>query len=168
LCLVVVGIVVAAHAFWLSQRATETEIEQGLALLGRLESAMADVGALVKDTIPGPETADLMVAEESEGLAVAALQARLSDLARSAGLRIESAGGLPVREVGPLTLIGLRIEVGGGDEAVGRLLHGIETARPVLLIEGARLRSAAVGSGQGVEASLDIYAALGTARTDQP
>ncbi len=168
LCAVTAGLVAVGQALWSEHRSIESRIEEGRVLLGRLEAAEMDVRALPGDTTAPANTADAMIAEESEGLAVAALQARLSDLASAAGLRIESSGNLPARDEGPLKLIGLRIEISGKDADVSQVLHGIETARPVLLIEGARIRGGQLEPEPRTDVSLDVYAAFEAKPGEQP
>lgn len=147
---------------------TESRIEESRLLLGRLEAAIAETRAPAANAETSEAAAGLMVPEESKGLAIAALQTQLSEIAQTVGLRLESAGELPAREDGPLTLIGLRLEISGGDEAVGRLLHGIETSRPMLVIEGARLSGRIAASAGQIDASIDVYAALEATGAQQP
>lgn len=154
------GLTVTAQALWNKHLETETAIEDSRILLGRLEQAVAEARPHEGAEQLSNDAADVMMVEESEGLAIAALQARLSDLASASGLRIESSSGLPARDQGALRLIGLRIEVSGSDETVGQVLHGIETARPLLLIEGARIRGRSGESEPRVDAILDVYAAV--------
>ncbi len=168
LCAVTAGFVVVGQVIWAEHRSIEARIEEGRVLLGRLEAAAVVARVSPGDTAAPVDTADVMIAEESEGLAIAALQARLSDLASAAGLRVESSGGLPSRDEGPLKLIGLRIEVSGKDAAVGKMLHSIETVRPVLLIEGARIRGGQMEPEPQVEANLDVYAAFEPKPGEQP
>lgn len=157
---VIAGIAAVANLLWTDQAVIETRIEEGRVLLGRLEAAAADKRVVTGGDGVTDAVADVMIAEESEGLAVAALQTLLSELASASGLRIESSGSLPSRDQGTLKLIGLRIEVSGKDEDVGRVMHSIETARPILLIEGARIRGGQSEPEPKVEASLDVYAAF--------
>lgn len=168
LCLVVGGVGGVALAFYQHHLATEGRIEEARGLLARLETAIGEARQPGQTPAASDAADGLMMAEQSKGLAIAALQTRLSEMAQSAGLRVESASELPISAQGPLSLVGLRIEISGGDEAVGRLLHGIETARPMLLIEGARLRSGVASPTGQIDASLDIYAALETAEATAP
>lgn len=167
-CAVIAVFVIATQLLWAGHRSIEYRIEEGRVLLGRLEAAVSHARfASTSKAYPG-EIAEVVIAEEIEGLAIAALQARLSDLASAAGLRIESSGGLPSREDGALRLVGLRIEISGKDADVGKVLHSIETARPIMMIEGARIRGGQAEPEPRVEASLDVYAAYEPGQQVQP
>lgn len=156
---VIAGFLSGARVLSSEHHAIEQRIEEGRVLLGRLEAAASKARIAATGEAATGELGDIMMAEGSEGLAIAALQTRLSDLASAAGLRIESSGGLPARVEGALTLIGLRIEISGRDTDVGKVLYSIETTHPILLIEGARIRGGQSEAETQVEASLDVYAA---------
>ena len=150
------GLAIASH-----MAGTAAAIEDGRELLGRLEASLVSrPPAEGAEGAPEPAPAEIFIEGPSEAIALAGLQSRLSALAESHGLRLQSATGLPARDEGPLRLIGLHIESSGAIESVLRLVHGLETERPVLILEAMRLSRTIAEGPARIDASMDVWAAL--------
>lgn len=92
------------------------------------------------------------------------LQTALSGIAQANGVRIQSARKLPDRVRPPLRLAGIGINLTTDINSLQKLLHGIEAARPYLLVESADLAplgntGSAAGGPTLIEIRLDVFAA---------
>lgn len=153
---------------WDRYSETSQAIEERRLLLGRL-NAKAD--ALAKGTAGDPsqveaQTKAAFLSGADEPLAVADLQARLSDMAAGLNMRPKSVGSLPGRDIGDLRLIGVRIQLTADIRQVHRFVHELETSMPVLIIEGAQWRAVAgdepalQNGSLRVDVTLDVFGAL--------
>lgn len=101
---------------------------------------------------------------DTEALKTSALQAMLSELAQGMGVRVRSTRNLPVREKDDLRFIGVRVQFNAEVEQVRALLHGIEVAKPFLLIDGMQVQPltsfAPQDQGGSLEVRLDVYGAM--------
>lgn len=99
----------------------------------------------------------------SEGIVNANLQARLKASAEAAGVTLRSVQALPVKTLRGATLIGARLDVAGGVEAIHTLLRAIEGEAPLLLVTAATMRQQAAFWGaantgeQLIESQFDVY-----------
>jgi Type II secretion system (T2SS), protein M subtype b len=88
----------------------------------------------------------------------------LSELAQGMGVRVRSTRNLPVREKDDLRFIGVRMQFNAEVDQVRALLHGIEVAKPFLLIDGMQVQPvtyfAPQDQGGSLEVRLDIYGAM--------
>jgi hypothetical protein len=106
-----------------------------------------------------------LLAAQSEGIANANLQAKLKTLAEAANATVHSVQTLPPRTVRGETLVGARIEIQGGIDAIDNALQSIESGLPLLLVASATMRpSMSMHFMQGaaeelnVDAQFDVYA----------
>jgi len=102
---------------------------------------------------------------DTEALKTSALQAMLSELAQSLGVRVRSTRNLPVREKDDLRFIGVRMQFNTEIDQLRALLHGIEVAKPFLLVEGLQVQPVTFygrekEQGGSLEIRLDIYGAM--------
>lgn len=101
---------------------------------------------------------------DTEALKTSAMQAMLSELAQGMGVRVRSTRNLPVREKDDLRFIGVRMQFNAEVDQVRALLHGIEVAKPFLLIDGMQVQPvtyfAPQDQGGSLEVRLDIYGAM--------
>jgi Type II secretion system (T2SS), protein M subtype b len=96
---------------------------------------------------------------EAESLTIgrANLQGRIEAIAQSNGLLLSSAGGLPDLEEAGLKLIGLRVDLSGGYDAVHKAIVDLETSKPPLMIRELALRLA---SGEAGDRPLELAAQI--------
>lgn len=110
---------------------------------------------------------------KGEGAANAELQARLKVLIESSGARLRSVRSLPSQSLGPTTLMGSRFDLHGSANAIQRVLHAIDGAKPYLFVKGAFLKPMAPGSQTGkaqepsLDVQLDVFGALRSPTTDR-
>lgn len=101
---------------------------------------------------------------ETEALKTSALQGMLSELAQGMGVRVRSTRNLPVREKDDLRFIGVRMQFNAEVDQVRALLHGIEVAKPFLLIDGLQVQPLTYYTpqeqGGSLEVRLDVYGAM--------
>jgi hypothetical protein len=86
-----------------------------------------------------PFTADFL-SGANESLVVAGLQSRLRDLAIQNMVDLNSSNNLPSRSEGGVTYLGLHIVLRGEIKDVQRVLHVIETGKPLLFVSRAIMR----------------------------
>lgn len=132
------------------------------ATLARLNATVAELSAGATGTrawAPGPSELATFVAGETESVAAASLQTRLNELATANGVRLQSVGSLPVREANGLRLISARVQLTAGMAELYRLLHALETTRPLLLVESIEWRAEGA-AGPMITASLDVAGVL--------
>jgi hypothetical protein len=68
-------------------------------------------------------------------LAAAKLQTELQQLAATSGIAFRTSETLPPKSEASYTRVGLEVEFGATPETLSRLIHGIESANPALLID---------------------------------
>lgn len=89
-----------------------------------------------------PNETSLFFIGENEEIIKAELQSKISRLAASNGLKITSISGQKTESQNGLNLIGIRVELSGGLEAIHKTLFAIETSAPPLMTKSAVIRSA--------------------------
>jgi len=140
------------------------DVSAGRARLGRLQAAIQTERALLKPGAAPVAATGLFLGSGNEAALLAALQSRLVDLATSSGVRVLSSSQLPSRDDSGLRADGVRLNFRAELERVQRLLHSIESSRPLMFVEVAELRAdwSAAPAGQQVapviDAVLDVYA----------
>ena len=101
---------------------------------------------------------------DTEALKTSALQAMLTELAQGMGVRVRSTRNLPVREKDDLRFIGVRMQFNAEVDQVRALLHGIENAKPFLMIDGMQVQPLTYyqpqEQGGSLEVRLDVYGAM--------
>jgi general secretion pathway protein M len=90
---------------------------------------------------PGRPAEEGVVLEgASDAIAAAALQGRLQEMAARAGAPLSSVEALPGEAAGAWRRIGVRVAVNAPWPAIIRLLQGIGTASPRMLVDELQLR----------------------------
>ena len=103
--------------------------------------------------------APALLPEATDALAAAALQERVQALAQQAGATVASAEALPAEAAGPYQRIGLRVSLSTTYPKLMEVLRRVADASPPMLVDDLRFqRSLALGSREGMEASLTIIA----------
>ena len=124
----------------------QRELAQARATLARYRAVAGDDGATPIDT----KTALLAGASASQ--AAAALQAQIKDAAIAAGARLDSVEALNAAADGRLVL---RARLTADTASLQAMLHRLEAARPVLLIDELYVR-ARTGRAEGAGLHLDV------------
>jgi len=76
-----------------------------------------------------------LIVGASEGIATASLQDTLNSLAQQAHTTVRSIQMLPKKTIGPVSLIGARIEISGSFENTYHFYKIIEEASPTLIVD---------------------------------
>jgi len=98
-----------------------------------IEAAIAD-----QAVPPAADPARYLSPGESHAVAGSNLQTRLNEAARNSGLTTGRVNISPVDAGDPLAVV-LEFQAEGEMEDIARLLHGIETSLPALIVENVRL-----------------------------
>jgi hypothetical protein len=122
-------------------RDLEARLTSSREMLARLNSeiAVGRSGISESDHSVSPFAADFLPGG-NESLVVANLQSRLRDLAIQNNVDLNSANNLPSRTEGSVNYLGLHIVVRGEIKDIQRVLHVIETGRPLLFVSRAAMR----------------------------
>lgn len=132
--------------------------EQKAALLVRYKSLAASAGS---ETAPQPRSdSDLLLPDIPESQALAMLQERVKGLAAATQVQIQGLQVLKTEPIGGAVRIGVRVRASADIAGLGRLLHSVEAARPLLLPDNlqvqSRLLPAAASSGETPATPLDF------------
>lgn len=84
---------------------------------------------------------------ETEAVQLATLQTAIGRVAEEAGVRLRSTQALPVMQRDELGFVGLQSTVQVRLEALQRLLYGLETHRPMLLVDAIDMAPITAASG---------------------
>lgn len=142
-------------------------IETERTLLGRLLAAQDELAGepqLAPMAAISPSVVHLQGGSEAIGLAN--LQANVTAVAAGHGIRPHTTRMLPAIERDELRLAGIHIEIAAPIEAVQRILHTLESARPILFVEHLTLEPVtALARASGAEVgqlrtAIQIYGAL--------
>jgi Type II secretion system (T2SS), protein M subtype b len=139
----------AKHAQLLDLRDNAGRLAQIAGMKSGLRSA--------KNDLAGADSKSLFLEAESLTIGRANLQSRVDAIARSNGLLLSSAGGLPDIEENGLKLIGLRIDLSGGYDAVQKAIVDLETTKPPLMVRELAVRLA---SGESGDRPLELAAQI--------
>ena len=145
-----------------------SHIEQERNLLSRLSSVAATQPAATDaGKIPDREAyAGLFLQGESEGIRLASLQSRLSEIFAANGVKLRSARNLPAKERDDLHLLGVQLQFAAPVERLQAILLAIEEQKPLLLIESLQVTPLAATSEEergNLETRVDVFG-VGSAR----
>ena len=124
---------------------------------------LAQIAGMKDSVDPAPDESanadsqSLFLEAESLTIGRANLQSRVDAIAQSNGLLLSSAGGLPDLEENGLQLIGLRVDLSGGYDAVHKAILDLETSKPPLMVRELAVRLA---SGEGGDRPLELAAQI--------
>lgn len=111
----------------------------------------------------GQSGVGLLIETENLPIAKANLQSRISGIAATHAVAVQSSGSVPDVEEGGLLLIGLRADISGANEAIANFLSEVESTRPQLLVREFTLRSEGTplpGTQPTLTASIRLYGAI--------
>jgi general secretion pathway protein M len=157
--------IVPIREFLADRDARIAEQRSQLARFEGMASQEANVRAMARQVDAETQKGEFLVGS-SDGLISADLQTRLKGFTESAGAHVRSAQTLPPKAVAQIKYAGSRVEIHGKIQALRKVIHGIEGARPYLFITSANMKLALpTGRPNGAEepaiqAQLDVFAPI--------
>lgn len=126
---------------------------------GRLKQIVSMKGSfeLAPDDAAHADTKTLFLEAQSLTIGRANLQSRVDAIAQSNGLLLSSVGGLPDLEENGLKLVGLRVDLSGGYDAVHKAILDLETSKPPLMVRELAIR---LSSGEGGDRPVELAAQI--------
>jgi len=165
-CLAVFLLIVRPiRAVFLDQDAQIAMLSETLARINAIANRNPDVEALARQVDAESDLGEFL-AGANEGVANAALQARLKTMTEAAGARVRSIQGLQPRNNGEIKYIGARIDLYGALGAVHKAIYAVESGKPYLFVSTASIRlSPSVGAQAAktepvIDAQLDVFGAV--------
>ena len=146
----------SAFAFARDKPAQLTELRERAGRLAQI-AGMEDSVEPALDDPASAGSQQLFIEAQSVTIGRANLQSRVDAIAQSNGLLLSSAGGLPDLEENGLKLIGLRIDLSGGHDAVHKAILDLETSKPPLMVRELAVR---LVSGEGGDRPLELAAQI--------
>ena len=146
----------SAFAFVRGKQAELTDRRENAGRLSQIVAMKGGFG-LAPDEPANADTMSLFLEAESVTIGRANLQSRVDAIAQSNGLVLASAGGLPDLEEAGLTLIGLRVDISGGYDAVHKAIIDLETSMPPLMVRELAVR---LVSGEGGDRPVELAAQI--------
>jgi len=165
-CLAVFLLVVnPIRAVFLEQDVEIAMRSETIARMNAIANRESDVEALARQVDAESDLGEFL-AGANEGVANAALQARLKTMTEAAGARVRSIQGLQPRNNGEIKYIGARIDLYGALGAVHKAIYAVESGKPYLFVSTASIRlSPSVGAQAAktepvIDAQLDVFGAV--------
>jgi general secretion pathway protein M len=121
--------------------ARDAQIIEQRETLARLQAIVAQE-SVVRAMANQPVGQGEFLAGKNEGVINADLQTRLKGMVEAAGARLRSVRALQSQPDEHDRHIGSRIELSGNLQAIHRVIHAIESAKPYLFVGGAAIRPA--------------------------
>ncbi len=133
-------------------------------VLGRLSTTIAREAELGRGRDPAADSGAFLKGE-SEAIQLAELQALLKEIVAAQGLRLLSLRTLPPVDRDRLHLVGVRADLNGSAAAVQKLLHTIETTRPLLLVDFVEIQLVSAARAEAAKTDLlvvgfNVYGAV--------
>ena len=146
----------------------EERLAEAAATLARHRAVAGQAEAIAREAAALRDVAEresLFLPGASEGQAAAALQDVIKAAVAAADARADSIQALEASPQGALTRIGMRVRLSVDTASLQRLLHALESGRPVVLLEGVYVRARSFRE-DAQERNLDLrFDAVGFART---
>jgi hypothetical protein len=165
-CLAVFILIVhPIYAVFVEQDAQIAMLGETLARMNAIADRESDVEDLARQVDAESDLGEFL-AGANEGVANAALQARLKTMTEAAGARVRSVQGLPIKNNGQIRYIGARIDLYGPLGAVHKAIYAVESGKPYLFVSGASIRLSPSISAQAamtepvIDAQLDVFGAV--------
>jgi hypothetical protein len=140
-------------------------LSETLARMNAIANRKSDVEALAHQVDAEGDLGEFL-AGANEGVANAALQARLKTMTESSGARVRSVQGLPAKNNGQIRYIGARIDLYGALGAVHKTIYAVESGKPYLFVSTASIRLSPSISAQAgmtepvIDAQLNVFGAM--------
>lgn len=136
---VVLGWAILAEPYRALLAGQEAELQQGrdrLAHLTRIAGTVPGLAdALEQGAAAGERLTDPYLPGASDSLAAATLQGHLGEMAQRAGMSVTSVEPAPAAEAADSGRVALTLSLNGAIDGMQRLLHAIESQRPLLFVE---------------------------------
>lgn len=135
-------------------------------LLGRFKEAGQTRAAGAGQPEGASDTRPVFLAGDSETSMAAGLQSIVAGAVQTAGVDVRSARDLPVAERDGVRLVGVEVQFKATLAQLQQIVVGLETHRPYLIVDGARLASPgafdprAASSDTGLDVSLAVAGAV--------
>jgi general secretion pathway protein M len=130
--------IMAAHARADLAIAETRDLQARFARLAAARSSLEAQAAAVEKT---PAATAYYLAGETDALAAADLQARVTTLVESSGGALASIQTLPSQVEEGFTRIAIRLQMSSSIEALVRILHGLETGVPLLFLDNLEVQA---------------------------
>ena len=153
------------YAVFAEQDAQIAMLSETIARMNAIANRKSDVEALARQVDAEGDLGEFL-AGANEGVANAALQARLKTMTEASGARVRSVQGLPAKSNGQIRYIGARIDLYGALGAVHKAIYAVESGKPYLFVSGASIRLSPSISAQAamtepvIDAQLDVFGAV--------
>jgi hypothetical protein len=150
------------YALFAERDAQIAMLSEMLARMNAIANRKSDVERLARQVDAEGNLGEFL-AGANEGVANAALQARLKTMTETAGARVRSVQGLPAKNDGQIRSIGARIDLYGALGAVHKAIYAVESGKPYLFVSSASIRLSPSISAQAamtepvIDAQLDIF-----------
>lgn len=92
----------------------------------------------------------------TEAVAAAALQEQMRALLAQSGAQVETTEALPSTIDGALPRIALKLRFSGDIDQVSRVIHGVETLRPALVVDRLAIRTQNSARSDAPELSVEL------------
>jgi hypothetical protein len=171
LATIYVTVVMPLRGFYDDRQTQMARERQLIAKLDRVNAELPALQARLDRLRAAAANHEMALAGETDAIASAALQGRLEQYAKAAGVTIGSSEILPGEPAGDYHRVGLRLLVNGGYPGLLQLVARIETARPPLAIDNLQIRGMQSATPRaapvGLDASLEVHGfrSTGTGRT---
>jgi hypothetical protein len=153
------------YALFAEQDAQIAMLNETLARMNAVANRKTDIEALARQVDAESDLGEFL-AGANEGVANAALQARLKTMTEAAGTRVRSVQGLPAKNNGQIRYIGARIDLYGALGSVHKAIYAVESGKPYLFVSSASIRLSPSISAQAtatepvIDAQLDVFGAV--------
>jgi len=117
------------------------DLQNRLQRLNGLLATQADLEATLQRVSQDSSTDAYYLPEESPALAAATLQQRVRQAVESNGGNLVSTQALPVVMEDGFARVGIRVQMIGDTDAVQKMLHALESARPLLFTDALQIRA---------------------------
>jgi general secretion pathway protein M len=153
------------YAVFAEQDAQIAMLSETLARMNAIVNRKSDVEALARQVDAEGDLGEFL-AGANEGVANAALQARLKTMTEASGARVRSVQGLPAKSNGQIRYIGARIDLYGALGSIHKAIYAVESGKPYLFVSSASIRLSPSINAQAamaepvIDAQLDVFGAV--------
>jgi general secretion pathway protein M len=119
---------------WQADRGAVAQLAEQLVRLRALAAAREDYARVLEEERAAPGLASALIEAESPTLAAAQLQQSIKALVEQVGGSVVSSQPTPATAAGPFTRVGIDVRMLLDVDALQRVLHALESQRPVLVV----------------------------------
>lgn len=136
--------------------ATMAEARDLLQRYERIAARRADLDREAAALIQAPANENYYLTGGNETLAAAMLQGNVTALIGSNGAAVGSVQTLPPQEEQGLVRVAIRVQMVGHNEALLRILHNLESGKPLLFLDNVTIASRGANGTGPVERTLSV------------